>query len=179
VRICRRSALLPAAPSRRLRLVDINIPSHRSAYSARHQATTRARATTRTRAKFRRPANGAPECGLKQSPAARGFFRLTLIDQGPLSDGPRSMMRAWHHEPLVVSIGIHLRRLHACSALRGCRESFKYAAGTCERSFPSEVERSPARMSRGRGLLIDLPMIWMQQKRSRSPVRTHMPFLPP
>ena len=28
-------------------------------------------------------------------------------------------------------------------------------------------------------ILIDLPMIWMQQKRSRSPVRTHMPFLPP
>jgi hypothetical protein len=41
------------------------------------------------------------------------------------------------------------------------------------------VERSQARISRGRRILIDLPMIWMQQKRSRSPVRTHMPFLPP
>jgi hypothetical protein len=28
-------------------------------------------------------------------------------------------------------------------------------------------------------ILIDLPLIWMPQKQSRSPVRTHMPFLQP
>jgi hypothetical protein len=36
-----------------------------------------------------------------------------------------------------------------------------------------------ARLGASSTILIDLPLIWMQQKRSRSPVRTHMPFLPP
>src|SRR5215211_6729355 len=39
--------------------------------------------------------------------------------------------------------------------------------------------RHERRSNPRRWILIDLPMIWMQQKRSRSPVRTHMPFLPP
>ena len=38
--------------------------------------------------------------------------------------------------------------------------------------------RSP-RQAGSSTILIDLPPIWMPQKRSRSPVRTHMPFLPP
>jgi hypothetical protein len=36
-----------------------------------------------------------------------------------------------------------------------------------------------ARLGASSTILIDLPLIWMQQKRSRSPVRTHMPFLQP
>jgi hypothetical protein len=39
--------------------------------------------------------------------------------------------------------------------------------------------RSSPRPAGSSTILIDLPPIWMPQKRSRSPVRTHMPFLQP
>jgi len=38
---------------------------------------------------------------------------------------------------------------------------------------------STRRLAAPSPILIDLPLIWMPQKRSRSPVRTHMPFLQP
>jgi hypothetical protein len=42
-----------------------------------------------------------------------------------------------------------------------------------------QVFDTSPRLGASSTILIDLPLIWMQQKRSRSPVRTHMPFLSP
>ena len=39
--------------------------------------------------------------------------------------------------------------------------------------------RSSARLAASSTILIDLTLIWMPQKYSRSPVRTHMPFSQP